>query len=190
MYSSLSTQGSTRAAKLHEEYSARLMGILRNTNPTVDQDDISDAIIDAIMSTTSKGTQEDMRKGKFISLLKRMAQNRIIDRIRKRQRRQQRELKKVTDSVTNQPSASNEVDDAATTQKLVERYSAELATTDDERKYLLLWMENHSHESIIDQFCSAPRTREEAAALVRQLSDRLRQRVSRLRKQVAKEDQP
>ena len=190
MHSPLSSQGRIRAAGLHEKYSVQLMRILRSANPKVDQADISDAIIDAIMSATSKGTQEEAKKGKFISLLKRMAQNRIIDRIRKRQRRQQRELKKVSDSVTNQSSASNEVDAEATTQKLVARYIAELARDDDERQYLQLWMERQSHESIIDQFCSAQKTRDEAAALVKQLSDRMRQRMNRLRKQLAREDQP
>lgn len=166
------------------------MRILRSANPTVNQDDISDAIIDAIMSAASQGTHEDLKKGKFISLLRRMAQNRIIDRIRKRQRRQQREFKNVAESVTIQLSESNEMDDWVNTQKLVAQYSAELATDDDERKYLQLWMENHSRESIIEMFCTTQKSCEQTTSLVKQLSDRLRQRISRLRKRLAREDQP
>lgn len=190
MHSPLSSKGCVRAAELHEQYSARLMGILKKTNPAVNRDDISDAIIDAIMSAASKGTEEDGKKGKFISLLRRMAQNRLIDRIRNQQARRQRELRKSVDSVTNQSSASIEDDDPVITQKLVARYTPELAKDDDERQYLQLWLENNSHDSIIEKFCTAQKTREQAALLVRQLSDRLRQRIRRLRKQLAREDQP
>ncbi|MFT3883295.1 MAG: sigma factor [Gemmatales bacterium] len=190
MYSPLSSQERVRVAELYERYSLRLMAILKKTNPTVDQDEISDAVIDAIWSAASQGIQEDATKGKFISLLRKIAQRRLIDRIRKRQRRQLRELKKVKEPVTNESPTSNEIDDWVTTQKMGARYAVELAKDDDERKYLELWMENRSHESIIDTFCTPQKTRAEATSLVKQLSDRLRQRVSRLRKQLAREDQP
>lgn len=166
------------------------MGVLRGSNSNVDQADISDAVIDAIMTVASKGVQEDATKGKLFSLLKRVSERRIIDRIRKHSRRQRRELEKDGFPVTNQQTASNVASQPVINRELVARYAPELATDEDERNYLQFWAEGFSDEEITDKLCTSNDNREQIATLVFQISQRLRQRLSRLRKRVAEEDKP
>ncbi|HQR09070.1 MAG TPA: ECF-type sigma factor [Gemmatales bacterium] len=190
MISALSSHGRVRAAELHELYSARLLGILRSNNPKVDPAYLSDAVIDAIMSLASNGVQEDVTKGKLLTLLKKIAQRRVIDRLRKQQRRRQRELDETACSVTNLESVSKVSGQQMIDRELAVRYVPQLVKDEDERKYLQFWMEGYSDEEITDKFGVSSENREQVAKLVIQISQRLRQRLSRLRKQLAREDQP
>lgn len=190
MHHPLSSQGRIRAAELFEQYSTKLMGVLRKENSNVDQADISAAIVNAIMSVASKGVQEDATKGKLLTLLKKIAQRCIIDQIRKEQRRRQREQKKSDCDVTNQHCVTNDPSQHVINRELFAQYAPELATDYDEQKYLQFWLEGYSDEEIADKFCSLNENPAQVTTLVNQISQRMRQRLSRLRKRLAEEDKP
>lgn len=190
MHHPLSSQGRIRAAELFEQYSTKLMGVLRKENSNVDQADISAAIVNAIMSAAAKGMQEDATKGKLFTLLKKIAQRRIIDQFRKEQRRQRRELEKSDCVVTNQQCVTNEPSQQVINRELFAQYAPELATDNDEQKYLQFWLEGYSDDEITDKFCSANENSKQVTTLVNQISQRMRQRLSRLRKRLAEEEKP
>jgi hypothetical protein len=74
--------------------------------------------------------------------------------------------------------------------ELASQYFNELAHDADEAQYLRLWMGGRTDAEIGDLLQTSQANREELATLVKQLSQRMRQRISRLRQRVAEEDQP
>lgn len=186
----LASYDRVRAAQLFTEYSEQVLRRLRGQFQKADIADLSDAVTSAIMQITAKGIKEDNTKGTMLSLISRVAKRRYVDRIRSHARRKARERTKSESDVTKQQTASNDPEKLMEDRELASLFFSELAHDADEAQYLRLWMGGRTDAEIGDLFHTSQDNREELATLVKQLSQRMRQRISRLRQRVAEEDQP
>lgn len=186
----LSSQDRVRAVKLFDELSEPVFKALQLHHLNADSDDLRDAVTTAIMQVTSQGIKADTTKGSMFSLLSRVAKRRYVDRIRSHARRIARERKKTASDVTKREVVSNDPEKLMENREMASHYFNELAHDADEAEYLRLWMEGRTDAEIGDLFQTSNTNREKVEALVKQLSQRMRQRISRLRQRVAEEDQP
>lgn len=163
----------TCAADLFKHHDLVLERLARQ-NPSVDQEDLHDAFVKAILEVAANPEKFDTsRETRVEDFLAGAAQRTLLQTLRTHRRRKKREEKKA-EAVANDPPAARPVVDTVADCELAEQ-ARTVAQTDEERNVLRLWELGHSDSEIAQQLALS----EEDATRIR---DRLTQRLRRLGK--------
>jgi DNA-binding NarL/FixJ family response regulator len=154
---------------------------LARQNPSVDQEDLHDAFVKAILEIAANPAKFDTSRETAIEdFLSGAAQRTLLQTLRTHRRRKTREEKKAEAVARDVPAARLLVDTVADCE--LAQQARAVAQTDEERNVLRLWELGHPDAEIAEQLGLAA----EDATRIR---DRLTQRLRRLGKRFDDEKQ-
>jgi RNA polymerase sigma factor (sigma-70 family) len=178
--SDLPSDWRTCAADLFKHHDPVLERLARQ-NPSVDQEDLHDGFVKAILEIAANpGKFDTSRETSIEDFLAGAAQRALLQTLRTHRRRKKREEKKA-EAVANDPPAARPVVETVADCELAEQARA-VAQTDEERNVLRFWELGHTDAEIAEQL-GLP---EDDAKRIR---DRLTQRLRRLGKRFNDEKQ-
>jgi hypothetical protein len=163
-------------------YHEQVISGLAPQDPPVDRDVLHDAFVETVLQISRKPTQFDPSQGSLLGFLRGATKRTLRTLLRTHSSRRKREQKKGQSDVAQRGSDAREILDQLADRELADRARARVARTEEEREVLRLWelgveeLEDYARALRIEE-----KSKDEQAAIVKKIRDRLTVRLRRLK---------